>query len=98
MILHTINKSPYSSAIFNDCLRLCSDGDAILFIEDGVYATQQGTDSYQLIEQHPEVNFFALAPDLEARGLTSDQAKVLTVDDNGFVELAVKYQKVQSWY
>jgi tRNA 2-thiouridine synthesizing protein B len=95
MILHTINKSPYSTSTLNDCLRLCSDGDAILFIEDGVYAVQQGA---QTTKQYPTITFYALGPDLEARGLNTMQTDIITIDDNAFVELAIKYQKVQSWY
>ena len=98
MILHTINKSPHSNNILDDCLRFCSEGDAILFIEDGVYAAQPQTKAYRTIEQHPHVNFFALKPDIEARGITQSSLTITYIDDKSFVELTVQYQKVQSWY
>ena len=98
MILHTINKSPHGTDILDECLRFCSDGDAILFIEDGIYAIQQHTKAYKVINQHPHINFFALKPDVEARGLDLSSLMITYVEDTGFVELTVQYQKVQSWF
>ena len=98
MILHTINKSPFRDNTLADCLRLCSPGDAVLFIEDGVYAAQQHTRIDLMIELHSQIDFFALQPDLEARGLSTQNSTISSVNDADFVELTVKYNKVQSWY
>ena len=98
MILHTINKSPFSDSSLEDCLRLCSPGDAILLIENGVYATQQHRHSDLMIALHDRVDFFALQADLEARGLTTQHDFIDRIDDTGFVELCIKYPKVQSWF
>ena len=99
MILHTINKSPFNNSSFNECLRLCSAGSSILFIEDGVYAAKANTEYAQLVEQHTDITFYALAADTQARGLTNALCNNVTVvDDAGFVELSIQHKNVQSWY
>ena len=99
MILHTINKSPFSNSSFTECLRLCTSGNSILFIEDGVYAAKDNTEFSQLIEAYPEINFYALSADVEARGLTDLLNKhVKITDDTGFVKLCTQHKSVQSWY
>ncbi len=99
MILHTVNKSPFSNNSFIECLRFCLDESGILLIEDGVYACQQGTVFSQQIEQHPRIKFYALIPDLKARGLIDRvMPEVELVDDSGFVNLVTQYQSIQSWF
>ena len=93
MILHTVNKSPYSSPCLTDCIALCSEGDAILLIEDGVYAAQ---DAYSIAAEN---KVYALQADIEARGLSGKlAANVTVIDDSGFVMLATQHEKVVSWY
>ena len=41
-MLHTVNKSPFSSDALNECARFASNGSDILLIEDGVYAATAG--------------------------------------------------------
>lgn len=98
MILHTVNKSPFSNSSFVDCLARCSDTDAILLIEDGVYACQRDTVHSNYLVDSP-INFFALQADVEARGLTEKlHEAVKLIDDRGFVALCIQHKSVQSWF
>lgn len=99
MILHTVNKSPFTHSCFNDCLALCCNNAGVLLIEDGVYAAINNNLSSELISAHDHLRFYALKADLLARGLIdSINPNVTVVDDQGFVELCVHYDSVQSWY
>ena len=107
MILHTVNKSPYSSQCFADCLRTASTGDIIILIEDGVYGAR-GLPLHSpsppiedmLKQKKSDIELYVLQPDLEARGLFpgAKTTGFILVDDRGFVDLAVKADKILSWY
>lgn len=98
MALHTLNQAPGDINALQRCLNALSQDDALLLIEDGVYAALP---AYQ---QHffalPEgVQLYVLEPDLIARGLTDKtDAKFNTADDAEFVELACQHDKVISWF
>jgi tRNA 2-thiouridine synthesizing protein B len=99
MILHTVNKSPYSHQTLQDCLRVCQQQSSILFIEDGVLAINDGDYCTQLIEQNPHITFYALQADVVARGLTDTANPAVTlIDDSGFVDLVTQHHCVQSWF
>ena len=99
MILHTVNKSPFSDNSFAECLKFCSKGASILLIENGVYAGKKDTLYSQQIEQHSDIHFYALSADIEARGLSGELSPVIkTISDKEFVELAVSHHSVQSWF
>ena len=99
MILHTVNKSPFSDRSFIECLRFCTNNCAILLLEDGVYAGQLNTEFSGMINQYPDINFYALAADVTARGLqTTLHHNIKIIDDAAFVELVVNHHSVQSWY
>ena len=98
-MLHTVNKSPFERNSLDSCLRYAKKGSAILLIEDGVYAATKGTTAAASITAAmQDCDVYALQGDLEARGVAD---KVLDgiklVDYNGFVDLAVEHDKVQSW-
>lgn len=107
MILHTVNKSPFDSNTLRDCLRVITASDALLLIENGVYAAiapRQDKDQQHLTEIKNlaaiGTRFYVLKADLVARGI---QEKTLspwfeTSDDQGFVDLVVEASAVQSWY
>jgi tRNA 2-thiouridine synthesizing protein B len=100
MILHIINKSPFSHSSFADCLKLCSKQRcSILFIEDGVYAAQANTQYSQQLLDHPSITFYALDIDINSRGISHSLCdRVNTVTNDQFVELATTHQSVNSWY
>lgn len=97
-ILHTVNKSPFERNTLEACLQRASEGDAVLLIEDGVYAATSGKAS-DAVNSASGVKFFALGPDLKARGVKEDSLieGVQVVDFGGFVDLATQYDKVSAW-
>ncbi len=98
-ILHTVNKSPFEKQALGSCVAHASDGDAILMIEDAVYGAIAGTAAASQLEDNKKISIYALGPDLNARGLGEAKlvAGLTIVDYNGFVDLAVEYDKTQSW-
>lgn len=96
-MLHTVNKSPFSSDALNECARFASTGSDILLIEDGVYAAKAGS-AYEpaLKDVMKKCAVYALEADLKARGVTALVPGVKTVAYAGFVELVEK-SKVHTW-
>lgn len=97
-MLHTINKSPYSHQCLADCLRVCSEDDVVLLIEDGVYAALAHSESIKsLLAKVSAV--YALQADIAARGLSDRIAtEIETVDYTGFVQLCADQPKILAWY
>ena len=94
-ILHTVSQSP-KSKLLESCLNAISDGDAILFIEDGVYYCHR---EYLLEKVSDVVTCFGLREDLMARGLQiNGSSNIETVSYRKFVQLCAKYDKVISWF
>ena len=93
--LHTVSQSP-QTRLLESCLAAVADGDAILFIEDGVYhCTRQ-----DLLKEIPtEIDCYGLKEDIGARGLQlGDDSAIQTVSYRKFVELCAQYDKVISWF
>ena len=99
MMLHIVNKSPFTHTSFGTCLRYATAGSALLLIEDGVYAATRNTAfSDRLIEALKNVPVYALKPDVEARGMQARVCEgVELVDYGGFVDLVASHKPVQSW-
>lgn len=99
MILHTVNKSPFSNSSMADCIRFCADADSVLLLEDGVYAAQKKSKFVFLLKQKSTVNFYALEADIKARGLIGQTHELVSIiNDNEFVSLATTHNCVQSWF
>ncbi len=98
-MLHTVNKSPFERNSLESCLTHMQPGNALLLIEDGVYGALEGTlVSAKIKEAMKNMKVFALAPDVDARGVGARLiAGVQLVDYSGFVDLVTEYSKVQSW-
>jgi len=98
-MLHTVNKSPFERNTLKGCLAHAKPGSAVLLIEDGVYAALAGTTASAMVQEAmTQVSVYALAPDLEARGVAKrviDGIKV--IDYAGFVDLVVEHPSTQSW-
>jgi tRNA 2-thiouridine synthesizing protein B len=95
-MLHLVNKSPYERNSLDTCVGYCRQGDAVLLIEDGVYAAiKTGSASAKL--QGLDVS--VLGPDLAARGIAEDKLLegVKVVGYGDFVDLVEAKDKVQSW-
>ncbi|MBP1149023.1 sulfurtransferase complex subunit TusB [Methylocaldum sp. RMAD-M] len=100
-VLHLVNRSPQESRALEDCLARAGKGDAVLLIENAVYAAVKGGDSEAVLKSAMgRVRFYALGPDLDARGVeTSEVAETIRiVDYGGFVDLTVESRLVQSWF
>ncbi len=95
-MLHLVNKSPYESNNLDTAAGLMQDGDALLLIEDGVYAAVKGGKAASKINGR---SVSVLGPDLAARGIAEDKLAggVTVVDYAGFVDLVESNDKVQSW-
>lgn len=95
--LHTVNKTAETSQALEDCLRLAAPGDALLLLEDGVYAATSGDLPRRCGELG--LKLYALAVDVEARGLGQHLAEgVAIVDETGFVQLCCEADDVSSWF
>ncbi len=97
--LHTVNKSPFEKNSVGSCLAYASEGSAILFYEDAVYATIKGASIEQLVTGAEGVKLYALGADLKARGITDDKMidGIEIVDYAGFVDLSAEHDRVQAW-
>lgn len=98
-MLHIVNKSPFQSTSLQSCLRMAKPGSAVLLIEDGIFAAAAGTSAEALVRQAANgVKFYALQPDVDARGVTGKVMDGITlVDYSGFVDLTLEYSTSQSW-
>ena len=98
-MLHIVNKSSLERNALESCLRVAQDGAAVLLIEDAVYAATRGNEAEgKLRDALSRFKVYALAPDLEARGMGDRVMEgVATVDYGGFVDLVTQNPRVQSW-
>jgi len=99
--LHTINKSPFSHATLASCLQVCGTQDGILLLEDGVFGGLSSAPCAEELSTMIEagVKVYALAGDVNARGLQEKlRSDILMTDYNGFVQLSIEHNCVQSWY
>jgi tRNA 2-thiouridine synthesizing protein B len=99
-ILHTVNKSPFERNSLESCLKFAQNGNAVLLIEDGIYAALKGTSAEgQVKAALDNLKVYVLGPDLAARGFKEERVieGVNVVDYAGFVDLAAENDKVQAW-
>lgn len=98
-MLHIVNKSPFEKRTLASCLRFRRKGSALLLIEDGVYAAATSSDTEHTVrEALQHMPIYALAPDLEARGIQDRLIEgVERVDYGGFVDLVSEHKTIQSW-
>ena len=95
-MLHIVSRSPIEHAI----LERIDTGDAVLFIENAVLGLlKQGQLSSNLTQLLKKARLYALAPDLEVRGISSEQLipGIEAIDYSGFVELTVENAVIHSW-
>ena len=96
-MLFTINKSPLTTNNLESALRTAPNGAPILLYEDGVYGVANSARTAALVRaalaDHP---VYALAADLEARGVREVLHGVQVISYEGFVEL-VEQHHVAPW-
>ena len=98
-MLHIINQSPFNNNALDDCLRIASPSCSLLFIENGVYALLGFSETQRLFIKENNIKVYFLQADLEARGLQHKcSPDIVTVTDQGFVELVTQHHCNQSWF
>lgn len=95
--LHVLSHSPFTDSRLGSCLRLLGTEDALLLCGDAVYAVQPHSLPCDALEQqHARLTLFILDEDLLARGLECPDWAT-RVDYTTFVELSLRYAKVNTW-
>lgn len=108
--LHLVFRSPAESRALEQCLMRAGEGDAVLLLEDGVYAVAEGSALDGVLRAvGGRVAVYVLAPDLEARGLEVEnplppgegekrwEPCIQPVDYPGFVALTTAHNPIVSW-
>ncbi len=98
MTLHVINKT--DAALWQLLLNAVMPADAVLLIEDAVYAALPGyplvTD---LLATYPALQFHVLADDLAARGISAKiRPGFACVTCSEFVALTIDHARVVNWH
>ena len=98
-MLHIVNKSHTQTNSLQSCLRLAKAGQALLLIEDAIYAATSGAaESSGLCDALGQLKVYALQADIDARGMTGKIVDGVTaVDYAGFVDLVAENPTNQSW-
>lgn len=99
-MLHTVNKSPFQTNALESCLRFAKSGQSVLLFEDGIYAALKGTRFETLVKNSlANVTIYVLVPDLEARGMRTEQVieGIKSANYGDFVDLAANNKSVQAW-
>lgn len=95
--LHILNHSPFSDNSLSSCLRIVGNNDAILLCGDALYALQPQGGPFKAIEEKRDtLRLFILEEDLVARNFECPEWATC-VDYCAFVELSIRYDKVNSW-
>lgn len=95
MILHTVNKSPLQHGALGSCLQFIGNDDALVLLEDGVYAAITGVDCGL---ERLSCKVYAVAADVEARGLGPRLYDGVTVISyEAFVDLCTGFNSVKNW-
>ncbi|MCK1791306.1 sulfurtransferase complex subunit TusB [Pseudomonas violetae] len=93
--LHVLSHSPFGDDRLSSCLRIFGADDGLLLSGDAVYALQPGTAPFDALSAHG-LKLFVLAEDAQARAVSvPDWAG--SIDYPAFVELSIRYDKVNSW-
>lgn len=78
-------------------LTYLSEQDAVILVEDSVYAITEGHFSHALLKKCP-VSVFFLSNDLLARGLALTSNVIFqSIDFKGFVGLTVSHKQSMTW-
>ena len=96
--LHIVASSPFESNALVSAIKTASIDDAILLIQNGVYAAMETPVIDDILAMAPPgLMIFALAEDLDARALPAVRAHVNTVNYAGFVDLVCQFHNSVSW-
>lgn len=97
-MLHTVNKSPFTTTSLEECISYAAAKDSILLYEDAVLGVQKGSKVEALIQEAMKsCTVCALEEDLNARGITNIIDGIQKVNYGGFVDLVEKENTVSPW-
>lgn len=94
MILHKVTTSPFSEQNLLRCLTRMQPADKLLLIQDAVY-TMMKADVAEILLPHAPI--YVLNDDMQARGLTIENALYQEVSYSEFVALTLECTHVISW-
>jgi tRNA 2-thiouridine synthesizing protein B len=94
--LHVLSHSPFGDSRLASCLRLLGPADGLLLCGDATYALADSTAPFQALQAQSANQVFVLEEDMQARGLIAPIWANL-VDYPGFVELSIRFDKVNTW-
>jgi tRNA 2-thiouridine synthesizing protein B len=95
--LHVLSHSPFTDSRLSTCLRLLGAADALLLCGDATYALAETSEPFKALQTLAgNRQLFALEEDVQARNL-SVPAWARVIDYPGFVDLSIRYDKVNTW-
>ncbi|AVB19932.1 MULTISPECIES: sulfurtransferase complex subunit TusB [Pseudomonas syringae group] len=95
--LHVVSHSPFADARLDSCLRLLGTHDGLLLCGDAAYALMPASAHRQNLQPLIDsVKLFVLDEDLKARDLPLP-AGVNSLDYPAFVDLSLRFDKVNTW-
>jgi len=96
--LHIVSSSPFETNALQSALKFALSGDAILLIENGVYAASDVLQSALLKGGAARgLMTYVLDEDAKARALPALGQDINTVSYSGFVNLVCQHQNSVSW-
>jgi tRNA 2-thiouridine synthesizing protein B len=96
--LHIVSSSPFTSNALDHAFEYASNTDAILLIENAIYAASNvDSNVNRLLSALPGVRFFVLQDDVSARGVLTPLQDFKTVSYAEFVALVCQYHNSVSW-
>ena len=97
MNLHIVHKSAHAHGSASDALTLISPDDKVLFIDDGIYNTLNGTTISQAYLQKT-THCYYLEEHASARGISGISSQMTACSMTDFVDLSLAAQHNISWY
>lgn len=96
-MLHIVNRSPFISTAFTDCLKIVQPNDALLLIEDAVLAaTGKFRQRLEQLQQQG-LQIALLKDDIIARGLEEKVAALTIIGYLDFVTLTEQHYPCITW-
>lgn len=95
--LHVVSHSPFADTRLDSCLRMLGTHDGLLLCGDAAYALMPASAQRQNLQPLIDsVKLFVLDEDLKARDLQLP-AGVNSIDYPAFVDLSLRFDKVNTW-
>ncbi|MET0612583.1 MAG: sulfurtransferase complex subunit TusB [Pseudomonas caspiana] len=94
--LHVLSHSPFTDGRLTSCLRFLGPADGVLLCGDATYALTDSTAPLQALQALSDNEVFVLEEDIQARSMPAPDWTTV-VDYPGFVELSIRFDKVNTW-